>query len=136
MFKIIKAMWKVWRGKDINANEPVKVTARTQEEIDAYLEMMATEKKRATDNKEPWVGMLTMDVDYNNLDKGSFELDWNDYFVAQLMRAGYQGKVDSDLIDQWFTNICRNVVLETYEQSQADPSNRATDLGDGLREYK
>lgn len=136
MFKTIKAAWNVWRGRDINSDKPVKVRGRTKEEVAAHVAQMQQEKDAATERKEPWVGMLTMDVDYNNLDAGNFELDWNDYFIAQLMRAGYQGKVDADLVDQWFTNVCRNVVLETYEQSAADPYKRTVDLGDGRKGYE
>jgi len=134
MFKTIKAAWRVWRRKDINGI--IKVKKRTTKEIAEHLAMMQRQKDAATDRDEPWVGMLDMDVDYNNLNAGSFNLDWNDKFIAQLARAGYVGAVDADLIDQWFTDVCRNVVLETYEQVQADPINRAKDLGNGRRSYK
>lgn len=76
-------------------------------------------KQLATEAGEPWVGVLGMEVDPKHLDNGAFELDWNDIFIARLVRAGYQGKTDSDLVDQWFQTVCRNVVLETYEQDQA-----------------
>ena len=78
-----------------------------------------SEKQIATEAGEPWVSVLGMDVDPKQLDSGAFELDWNDIFIARLVRAGYQGKTDSDLVDQWFQNVCRNVVMETYEQDQA-----------------
>jgi hypothetical protein len=78
-----------------------------------------SEKQLATEAGEPWVTILDMDVDPKNLDSGAFELDWNDIFIARLVKAGYEGKTDSDLVDQWFQNICRNVVMETYEQEQA-----------------
>lgn len=102
-----------------------------------------TEKELATERGEPYVAIIGMDVDPNNLSAGSFELDWNDKFILQLQRFGYQGKSDADLVDQWFTNVCRNVVLETYEQEQADPENRNpnrfvqnTKMDDGKREYR
>ena len=78
-----------------------------------------SEKDLATEAGEPWVSVLGMEVDSKHLDNGSFELDWNDIFIARLVRAGYQGKTDSDLVDQWFQTVCRNVVMETYEQEQA-----------------
>ena len=95
-------------------------------------------KELATANGEPWVEVLKMDIDPNDPGNGAFELDWNDIFVARLIKAGYQGKTDQDIVDNWFKTICRNVVLETYEQEQADPelrrpSNRR-DLGDGRTE--
>ena len=102
-----------------------------------------TEKELATERGEPWVSILSMDVDPEDLNSGSFELDWNEKFIAQLMRFGYQGKTDQDLVDQWFQNVCRHVVLETWEQEQADARNRETgdarfhkkrNLGDGRSE--
>ena len=81
-----------------------------------------TEKELATEHGEPYVTILSMEVDPNNIQNGAFELDWNDKFVANLIRAGYQMNpkdADSDIVDRWFTAVCRNVVLETYEQYRA-----------------
>lgn len=94
-------------------------------------------KDTATEAGEPYVAILGMDIDPENLHQGSFELDWNEKFVANLVRAGYQGKTDSDIVDLWFQNVCRHVVLETYEQDQAMNPQRYTrskDLGNGRRE--
>ena len=99
-----------------------------------------SEKELATKNKEPYINILSMDVDPDNLNEGAFELDWNDIFIARLIKAGYQGKEDQDLVDQWFQNVCRNVVLETYQQEQAmNPTTQGVkvnkrDLGDGKSE--
>jgi len=60
-----------------------------------------------------------MEVDIETLEQGAFELDWNDQFVAKLIRAGYQGKTDADIVDRWLQSVCRNVVLESYEKEQA-----------------
>jgi len=87
-------------------------------------------KELATERGEPWVSILDMDIDYEDIASGSFELDWNDYFVTRLLKAGYKGKTDADIVDQWFQQVCRNVALETYEQEMADPERRK-DLGDG-----
>jgi hypothetical protein len=94
-------------------------------------------KELATERGEPYVAILSMDISPENMHEGSFELDWNDKFVTNLIRAGYQGKTDADLVDQWFQNVCRNVVLETWEQEQAITGQRFTrsrDLGDGRTE--
>ena len=91
----------------------------------------------ATEAGEPWVEVLGIDIDKDNPGAGSFELDWNDKFVANLVRAGYQGKTDQDIVDNWFRSVCQNVVLENYEQEQADPDNRPKnrrDLGNGRTE--
>ena len=95
-----------------------------------------TAKDLATEAGEPWIEVIGMELDKDNPGAGSFELDWNDKFVANLVRAGYQGKTDQDIVDNWFRTVCQNVVLETYEQEQADPSNRTNrrDLGNGRTE--
>lgn len=96
-----------------------------------------TDKEIATEAGEPYVTILKMDVDPENIHQGAFELDWNDKFVSNLIRAGYQGKTDSEIVDQWFQNVCRHVVMETWEQAQAINPNvhvRSKDLGDGRKE--
>jgi hypothetical protein len=78
-----------------------------------------------------------MDIDPENPGNGAFELDWNDIFVARLIKAGYQGKTDQDIVDNWFKAVCRNVLQENFEQEQADPELRASnrrDLGNGRTE--
>lgn len=95
-------------------------------------------KDLATERGEPWVGILSVDLDPENIGNGAFELDWNDYFVSKLVRAGYQGKDDSQIVEQWFQTICRNVVMETYEQYEANETDRLTlnrkNLGNGRTE--
>jgi hypothetical protein len=96
-----------------------------------------TPKELATEAGEPWVEVVSMEIDKDNPGQGSFELDWNDKFVANLIRAGYQGKTDQDIVDNWFRTVCQNVVMENYEQEMADPSNRPSnrrDLGNGRTE--
>jgi hypothetical protein len=93
-------------------------------------------KDLATERGEPYVSILSMDINPENLHEGSFELDWNEKFVANLLRAGYQGKTDADIVDQWFQNVCRHVVMETWEQEQAmNPRfTRERDIGGGRKE--
>jgi hypothetical protein len=97
-----------------------------------------TAKQIATEAGEPYVAVLGMDVDLDNLHQGAFELDWNEIFVARLIKAGYQGKVDADIVDQWFQNVCRHVVMETWEQEQAIKNSgiwvQSKDIGNGRSE--
>ena len=93
-----------------------------------------TQKELAPDSGEPRVEVLGIEIDNAQPGQGAFELVWNDKFVANLIRAGYQGKTDQDIVDNWFRSICQNVVMENYEQEQADPDNRPNnrkDLGNG-----
>jgi hypothetical protein len=101
-----------------------------------------TAKQLATENNEPYVAILAMDIDPNNLHQGAFELDWNEIFIARLVKAGYMMKptdADSDIVDRWFQNVCRHVVMETWEQDQAMRNSaggyvHARDIGDGRTE--
>lgn len=101
-----------------------------------------SEKEIATEKGEPYVNILSMELDPADLSQGAFELDWNDKFIANLIRAGYKIKdsdTDADLVDRWFQNVCRNVVLETWEQEQAmnperDRVIKTRNIGDGRSE--
>jgi hypothetical protein len=102
-------------------------------------EVKKTEKELATERGEPYVNILSMEVDPNNMGQGAFELDWNDKMISNLVRAGYQMNptdTDADIIDRWFTQVCRNVVLETYEQYEAMSSRvvKSRDVGGGRSE--
>lgn len=99
-----------------------------------------SDKDIATERGEPWVNVIGMELDPDNMSQGAFELDWNEIFVARLVKAGYMMKptdTDAEIVDRWFQNVCRNVVLETWEQEQAMNPNRVVksrDIGDGRRE--
>lgn len=90
-------------------------------------EHVLSDKEKATAAGEPYINILRMEVNPSDINSGAFELDWNDKFVLNLIKAGYkfsEKDTDQDIVDRWFQNVCRNVALEMYEQTQADPSNR------------
>lgn len=117
MFEKIK---KVLKGK-----EPEKKSKAKPKKSD---------KEIATENNEPWVSVLNMELEKDTLDRGAFELDWNDLFVAKLVRAGYQGKTDNDIVDNWFQDVCRNIVLESFEKEQAQ--SNVENIDDARKAYK
>jgi hypothetical protein len=89
-----------------------------------------SEKELATERDEPYVAILRVDLDPNNINSGAFTLDWNSKFAANLARAGYQkkpGETEDIIVDRWFQEVCRNIALEVYEQEMADPINRELD---------
>lgn len=117
--------------KKFNKHQPQPEFAKTQQ---------LSPRDLATQRGEPWVQVVSFDVDPNNMSNGAIELDYNDIFVARLVKAGYRGKNDQQIVDQWFTDVCRNVVMETYEQEMADPEKRSSttnrrDLGGGRSEF-
>ena len=100
-----------------------------------------TAKQIATEAGEPWVQVLNIEVDPNNLHQGAFELDWNEIFVARLVKAGYMMKkedTDAEIVDRWFQNVCRHVVMETWEQEEAIRKSgiyvQSRDIGNGRSE--
>jgi hypothetical protein len=106
-----------------------------------------SDKQKAEELGLPYVNILKMEIDPYDINSGAFELDFNDKFVLNLIRAGYKIRdddTDTIIVDRWFQTVCRNVALELYEQQQADPENRtqatdmrvvrAKDIGDGRTE--
>lgn len=70
------------------------------------------DKEEADEKKEPWVTVIKMGVDPNNVVQGFFELDWNDEFVRYLMEQGIEGQTDEDVVNKWFNAVCRTVLLQ------------------------
>ena len=93
-----------------NAIEETRAVAKEAAAKEQELEK--SPKELATENKEPWVAVLNTHVNKENIKNGFFELDWNEYFVLQLRSAGYKGEKDEDIVNQWFTELCRNVADE------------------------
>lgn len=138
MFDQLKKIFK--KDKPEPPPEPKPKKPRTSKKKQVAL----SEKERATAAGEPYVSILRVDVDPENINSGSFELDWNDKFVLNLIRAGYKQREDDTdqiIVDRWFQTVCRNIALEIYEQQVADPDNRddvrriqSRDLGNGRTE--
>ena len=66
-----------------------------------------------------------MKVNKDNIRNGFFELDWNEYFIKELIDNGYGVKNDPDeeIVDRWF----RDIVYGMLEEEGID----ATDRGAG-----
>ena len=130
--------------------EKVEQTVVSKENVDKDIKKSAepakskkkSDKELATERGEPYIAILSMDINPENLHEGAFELDWNQMFVTRLVKAGYMMKptdTDSEIVDRWFQNVCRNVVMETWEQDQAmNPSpqryTQRKDIGGGRSE--
>ena len=129
----------IFRKKPTLAPEPKVAPAAPRVRVPK--EEPTSAKQLATEANEPYVAVLRMDVDPNNLHQGAFELDWNEIFVARLVKAGYMIKkddADSDIVDRLFQNVCRHVVMETWEQEQAIKNSgvyvQSRNIGDGRSE--
>lgn len=99
----------------INETEKKAEEAAKKAEEATQAEALAkmTPKERATARKEPWVAVLDTHVNKENIRNGFFELDWNEYFVLQLKSSGYKGSSDEEIVDAWFSELCRNVGRES-----------------------
>ena len=102
-------------------------------------EQAKSAKEIATEKGEPYFEILSMDIDPSDINNGSFVFDWNDKMIADLVRHGYMMNpkdTDADIVDRWFTAVCRNVVLETAEQYEAMSTRvvKTRDVGDGRSE--
>lgn len=149
MFDKIKKLFGKKEPKPIPIVEPEKPKVekkprKPRKPKEVKVEKSLTPKEIATQNGEPYINILRMELDPTDVNNGAFELDWNDKFVLNLVRAGYKRKEDDTdqiIVDRWFQTVCRNVALEVYEQEQADPSKRddvriirSRDLGNGRTE--
>jgi hypothetical protein len=101
-------------------------------------------KDLATEAGEPYVSVVSVELDPDDVGNGAFELDWNEVFVARLVKAGFMIKktdTDAEIVDRWFQSICRNILNENYEQWEANQPVDArprrverNDIGNGRSE--
>lgn len=73
------------------------------------LEERLNAKDEATRLGKPYVRVINIDIDEEDPGEGAFELEWNQIFVKHLKEAGYQGDSDEEIVDQWFTFLCRGI---------------------------
>lgn len=87
-----------------------------------------TPKEKATKRKEPWVDVITFNVNKENIRHGFYELDWNEFFIMQLKNEGYgfDGDPDEEIVSRWFRDICINAAAE----EGVDMTDRATGIID------
>lgn len=103
-----------------------------------------TPKEIATEAGEPYISVVSVELDPENVGNGAFELDWNEVFVARLVKAGYMQRkddTDAEIVDRWFQSVCRNILNENFEQWEANQPIDArprrvdrNDLGNGRSE--
>ena len=76
--------------------------------------LKGTDKEKALANvdNEPWVKVLNVDVNEENVSQGFFELDWNEQFVEMLIENGYTGTSPEETVNSWFTDVCRGIIRE------------------------
>jgi hypothetical protein len=88
----------------------------------------AYDKSIATIKKEPWVNVVKMGVNPSNVAAGYFELDWNEEFIAMLHENGYVGQSDEEVVNKWFNDVCRTVLIQ--EKADLDYGLEQTEQSD------
>ena len=86
---------------------------RKEQEEQAELARLSP-KERANRKQEPWVSVLDTHVNKDNIRNGFFELDWNEYFIRELILNGYGTDADpeEEIVDRWFREIVFNMFAE------------------------
>lgn len=108
-----KQLAKKATGLDKEEQRIAEEKARVEEE-EMELLKKKDPKEYATRRKEPWVSVLDVKVNEDNVRNGFFEMDWNKYFIAQLIEAGYgiENDAEEEIVDRWFRDIVYNMLDE------------------------
>ena len=120
MKKWLKDITGLTAKENALAEEEVRIKAEAEEERNRLeAEEMKLLKKKdpkeyATRKKQPWVSVLDVKVNEENVRNGFFELDWNEYFIKQLKQEGYgeDGDLDEQIVDRWFRDIVYNMMSD------------------------
>jgi len=78
----------------------------------------STDVKSGKESTEPWVNVARTTFDENDPRQGYMELEWNTAFINFLRENGYTGKTDEDLVDKWFTDLCKNIGAQMDEETK------------------
>jgi len=109
----MKQFFKKITGLDKEEARIAEEKARVEEESMQVLKKKDP-KAYATKRKEPWISVLDVKVNKDNVRNGFFEMDWNEYFIKDLKKAGYgeDGDLDEQIVDRWFRDIVYNMLEE------------------------
>ena len=94
--------------------EAAEAERKRIEEAEMELLKKRDPKEYATRKGEPWVSVLDVKVNQENVRNGFFEMDWNSLFIKQLIEAGYgvDNDPEEEIVDRWFRELCANVVVD------------------------
>jgi hypothetical protein len=80
------------------------------------IEKPAFDKELATIKGEPYITVHDSPYDPELGTSGIyFQFDWNDLWIDLLRNSGYVGNTDIDLVEQWFSDLCRSNANEVYD---------------------
>ena len=110
--KKLTGLDKLEKEKEALQKERKRVSKLTPEE--ERREALDKEKAQATKDNKPWVAVLDTQVNADNIKNGFFELDWNKYFIEELVKNGYgvNDDPDEEIVDRWFRDIVYNMLAD------------------------
>ncbi len=107
----------------IRVAEDAEAKRKAIEEAELEILKKRDPKAYATRKGEPWVSVLDVKINKDNIRNGFFELDWNDIFIKELIQNGYG--VDNDpqeeVVDRWF----RDIIYQMLDEEGLDKSRNA-----------
>ena len=89
-------------------------------------------KKVASLNGESYIKVINLDLDEKSPGAGYFELDFNEHFVEYLANNGYEGIEPEEIVDNWFNDLCQNIVMDGLENEDGDPRSFDVASKEGL----
>tara|TARA_B100000963_G_scaffold357177_1_gene378774 strand:- start:1228 stop:1692 length:465 start_codon:yes stop_codon:yes gene_type:complete len=90
------------------------------------------DKKIATLDGEPWVKVIKMELEKDKPGSGFFEIDFNEDFVEYLANNGYEGSDNDSIVDGWFNDLCKNIVMEGLEDGEGNSKSFDSKSKEGL----
>lgn len=86
-------------------------------------------KQSATIRKKPWSAMINSHISETDATSVEFEFDWNSYWIDYLRENGFTGYTDEQVVDAWFTAVCKTQVMLAEENpmnmmAAHDPTHR------------
>ena len=97
-----------------------------------HIDQHTHDKNMATLEGKEYVRVVGMELDKDKPGQGFFELDFNDNFVEYLAQNGYEGLESDQIVDNWFSDLCKNIVLNDLEDEEGIRKSVMTDSKEGL----
>jgi CRISPR/Cas system Type II protein with McrA/HNH and RuvC-like nuclease domain len=142
MKKLIRKLFgieKLEQEKEEAIARLAEATAREESAKEAERIAKFTPKERATERKEAWVSVMDTKVNKDNPRNGFFELDWNEFFIQDLIKAGYgyENDPEEEVVDRWFRDIVKNMLAdEGQDTSRAAGFINVSKITDKLSEAR
>jgi hypothetical protein len=97
------------------AKEDIQKLEKQKKKLEEETELARlSPKDRATRKEEPYISVIDTKVNPENIRNGFFELDWNEYFIKDLILNNYGTEADpeEEIVDRWFRDIVFNMLSE------------------------